>query len=147
MAGEALGLALSTAECQRVTRVRPPTRARSATSRGPEMPTYVYECAKCGDEFEFWQSFSDEPLKKHSGCGGKVTKVLQPVGIVLKGSGFYKTDNRGGSSKATRPDTSSSSDSSSGSSSDSSSDSSSGSSSSTKSDSKKKSDSKPAKSA
>jgi putative FmdB family regulatory protein len=61
------------------------------------MPTYVYECAKCGDEFELWQSFSDEPLKKHSGCGGKVTKVLQPVGIVLKGSGFYKTDNRGGS--------------------------------------------------
>ncbi len=60
------------------------------------MPTYVYECAKCGDEFELWQSFSDEPLKKHSGCGGKVTKVLQPVGIVLKGSGFYKTDNRGG---------------------------------------------------
>ena len=61
------------------------------------MPTYVYECAKCGDEFELWQSFSDEPLKKHSGCGGKVTKVLQPVGIVLKGSGFYKTDNRGSS--------------------------------------------------
>ena len=61
------------------------------------MPTYVYECAKCGDEFELWQSFTDEPLKKHSGCGGKVTKVLQPVGIVLKGSGFYKTDNRGSS--------------------------------------------------
>ena len=61
------------------------------------MPTYVYECAKCGDEFELWQSFTDEPLKKHDGCGGKVTKVLQPVGIVLKGSGFYKTDNRGGS--------------------------------------------------
>ncbi len=64
------------------------------------MPTYVYECAKCGDEFELWQSFSDEPLKKHAGCGGKVTKVLQPVGIVLKGSGFYRTDNRGSSSRA-----------------------------------------------
>ena len=59
------------------------------------MPTYVYECAKCGDEFELWQSFSDDPLKRHSGCGGKVTKVLQPVGIVLKGSGFYKNDSRG----------------------------------------------------
>jgi putative FmdB family regulatory protein len=69
------------------------------------MPTYVYECAKCGDEFELWQSFSDEPLKKHGSCGGKVTKVLQPVGIVLKGSGFYKTDNRGGSSKSSRPET------------------------------------------
>lgn len=60
------------------------------------MPTYVYECAKCGDEFELYQSFSDEPLKKHPGCGGKVAKVFQPVGIVLKGSGFYKNDSRSG---------------------------------------------------
>jgi len=59
------------------------------------MPTYVYECNKCGDEFELYQSFSDEPLKKHPGCGGKVAKVFQPVGIVLKGSGFYKNDSRG----------------------------------------------------
>ena len=59
------------------------------------MPTYVYECAKCGDEFELYQSFSDDPLKKHPGCGGKVAKVFQPVGIVLKGSGFYKNDSRG----------------------------------------------------
>jgi putative FmdB family regulatory protein len=60
------------------------------------MPTYVYECTKCGDEFEQWQSFSDDPLKKHPGCGGKVSKVLQPVGIVFKGSGFHKTDSRSG---------------------------------------------------
>src|ERR1700710_243089 len=60
------------------------------------MPTYVYECSKCGDEFELYQSFSDEPLKKHPGCGGKVAKVFQPVGIVLKGSGFYKNDSRSG---------------------------------------------------
>jgi putative FmdB family regulatory protein len=60
------------------------------------MPTYVYECAKCGDEFELYQSFSDDPLEKHPGCGGKVAKVFQPVGIVLKGSGFYKNDSRGG---------------------------------------------------
>jgi putative FmdB family regulatory protein len=64
------------------------------------MPTYVYECAKCGDEFEHWQSFSDDPLKKHPQCGGKVTKVLQPVGIVFKGSGFHKTDSRNGSKRA-----------------------------------------------
>ena len=64
------------------------------------MPTYVYECAKCGDEFELYQSFSDDPLKKHPGCGGKVAKVFQPVGIVLKGSGFYKTDNRSSKSGA-----------------------------------------------
>src|SRR5215470_10048356 len=63
------------------------------------MPTYVYECAKCGDEFELYQSFSDEPLKKHPGCGGKTTKVFQPVGIVLKGSGFYKNDSRSGNAK------------------------------------------------
>jgi putative FmdB family regulatory protein len=58
------------------------------------MPTYVYECAKCGDEIEEWQSFSDEPLKKHPECGGKLAKVLQPVGIVFKGSGFHRTDSR-----------------------------------------------------
>jgi putative FmdB family regulatory protein len=70
-----------------------------------EMPNYVYECAKCGDEFELFQSFSDEPLKKHPGCGGKVAKVFQPVGIVLKGSGFYKNDNRGnGNGKRAKSD-------------------------------------------
>ena len=64
------------------------------------MPTYVYECAKCGDEFELYQSFSDDPLKKHPGCGGRVAKVFQPVGIVLKGSGFYKNDSRNGGKRA-----------------------------------------------
>ena len=67
------------------------------------MPTYVYECAKCGDEFDLYQSFSDDPLKKHPSCGGKVTKVFQPVGIVLKGSGFYKNDSRNGA-KRTKSD-------------------------------------------
>jgi putative FmdB family regulatory protein len=68
------------------------------------MPTYVYECAKCGDEFELYQSFSDDPLKKHPGCGGKVAKVFQPVGIVLKGSGFYKNDSRSGAKKSKSTD-------------------------------------------
>ena len=68
------------------------------------MPTYVYECAKCGDEFELYQSFSDDPLKKHPGCGGKVAKVFQPVGIVLKGSGFYKNDSRSSNGKRTKSD-------------------------------------------
>ena len=58
------------------------------------MPTYVYECSKCGEDFEVWQSFSDETLKKHPGCGGKLAKVFQPVGIVFKGSGFHRTDSR-----------------------------------------------------
>jgi putative FmdB family regulatory protein len=64
------------------------------------MPTYVYECGKCGDEFELYQSFSDDPLKKHPGCGGKVAKVLQPVGIVFKGSGFHRTDSRSGAKRS-----------------------------------------------
>ena len=69
------------------------------------MPTYEYACAKCGERFDVYQSFSDEPLKKHTGCGGKLTKVFGPVGIVLKGSGFYKTDNRSSSTvKAAKKD-------------------------------------------
>ena len=58
------------------------------------MPTYEYRCAKCGEHFDVYQSFSDEPLTKHKGCGGKLSKVMSAAGIVLKGSGFYKTDNR-----------------------------------------------------
>jgi putative FmdB family regulatory protein len=85
------------------------------------MPTYEYKCAKCGEHFDIYQSFSDTPLTKHKGCGGKVVKVLSPAGIVLKGSGFYKTDNRGGKNGASKEksseSTSSSSDSSSSSSS------------------------------
>ncbi|MGH8977376.1 MAG: FmdB family zinc ribbon protein, partial [Acidimicrobiia bacterium] len=65
------------------------------------MPTYEYRCAKCGQHVEVFQSFSEKPLTKHSGCGGKLAKVLSPAGIVLKGSGFYKTDNRSGSKKRT----------------------------------------------
>jgi putative FmdB family regulatory protein len=86
------------------------------------MPTYEYRCAKCGEDLEVYQTFSEETLKKHVGCGGKLTKVLSSVGIVLKGSGFYKTDNReSGKSRRAREDaSSSSSDSSSSSSSDSS---------------------------
>jgi len=64
------------------------------------MPTYEYRCARCEELIEVYQSFSDAPLTKHSGCGGKLTKVLSPAGIVLKGSGFYKTDNRGKSSSS-----------------------------------------------
>jgi putative FmdB family regulatory protein len=56
------------------------------------MPTYAYSCTKCSEEFEVYQTFSDEPLKRHPGCGGSVQKVFSPVGIVLKGSGFYKND-------------------------------------------------------
>jgi putative FmdB family regulatory protein len=57
------------------------------------MPTYEYVCHKCDTHLEVYQSFDEAPLKRHNGgCGGKLTKVLSPVGVVLKGSGFYKTD-------------------------------------------------------
>ena len=63
------------------------------------MPTYQYRCAKCGEQFELWQSIHDDALQKHPGCGGSVTKVMAPAGIVLKGSGFYRTDSRAGARK------------------------------------------------
>ena len=63
------------------------------------MPTYQYRCAKCGEQFELWQSIHDDALKRHPGCGGEVTKVMAPAGIVLKGSGFYRTDSRAGGRK------------------------------------------------
>ncbi|HVT76409.1 MAG TPA: FmdB family zinc ribbon protein [Acidimicrobiales bacterium] len=65
------------------------------------MPTYEYECKKCGERFDVVQSFTDEPLKRHKGgCGGSVKRVFGSVGISFKGSGFYKTDNRSSSSKS-----------------------------------------------
>lgn len=62
------------------------------------MPTYEYACKDCGRHLEVVQSFSDEPLTKCEVCGGQLRKVFGSVGIVFKGSGFYKTDSRSGSS-------------------------------------------------
>ncbi len=77
------------------------------------MPTYEYVCSKCDQHLEVYQSFSEEPLKRHAGCGGKLSKVLGSVGIVLKGSGFYRTDNASSSRRsAERSESSSGSDSS-----------------------------------
>src|SRR5438309_2267125 len=58
------------------------------------MPTYEYRCTECGQHVEVVQSFSDAPLTECGACGGPLRKVFAPVGIVFKGSGFYKTDNR-----------------------------------------------------
>lgn len=65
------------------------------------MPLYEYECRKCGVRFERRQSFSEEPVRTCPECGGQVQRLVQPVGIVFKGSGFYVTDNRTSSSTAT----------------------------------------------
>ena len=61
------------------------------------MPTYQYRCTECGGELEAVQKFTDDPLTVHEDCGGRLRKVFSPVGIVFKGSGFYRTDSRKGS--------------------------------------------------
>ena len=58
------------------------------------MPTYEYACAECGEHLEAVQKFSDDPLTVCPACGGRLRKVFSPVGIVFKGSGFYRTDSR-----------------------------------------------------
>jgi putative FmdB family regulatory protein len=62
------------------------------------VPTYQYACTDCGDKSEVVQRFTDDPLTVCVVCGGKLRKVFAPVGIVFKGSGFYRTDSRKGSS-------------------------------------------------
>jgi putative FmdB family regulatory protein len=62
------------------------------------VPTYQYACTDCGDRSEVVQRFTDDPLTVCSTCGGKLRKVFSPVGIVFKGSGFYRTDSRNGTS-------------------------------------------------
>lgn len=59
------------------------------------MPTYEYVCKNCGERLEVVQSFSDEALSECPNCGGTLKKVFGNVGIVFRGSGFYKTDSRG----------------------------------------------------
>ena len=66
------------------------------------MPTYQYTCTECGEPVEAVQKFTDAPLTVCPACGGRLRKVFSPVGIVFKGSGFYRTDSRNGSS-ATAP--------------------------------------------
>ncbi|MGC4893363.1 FmdB family zinc ribbon protein [Micromonospora sp. DT31] len=105
------------------------------------VPTYQYACTACGHQLEAVQSFSDDPLTECPACEGRLRKLFNSVGIVFKGSGFYRTDSRssgadngaGAAGKPAKPESSPSSDSSSpssGSSSSSSGSSSSGSSSS-----------------
>ena len=65
------------------------------------MPTYQYRCTECGGELEAVQKFTDDPLTVHEDCGGRLRKVFSPVGIVFKGSGFYRNDSRAAQSSAT----------------------------------------------
>lgn len=62
------------------------------------MPTYSYACTECDNRFDIVQSFTDDTLTVCPACSGKLRKLFNSVGIVFKGSGFYRTDSRGGSS-------------------------------------------------
>ena len=62
------------------------------------MPAYEYECEQCGVRFERLQRMSDAAVTICPECGGHVHRVMQPVGVIFKGSGFYVTDHRGKSS-------------------------------------------------
>jgi putative FmdB family regulatory protein len=61
------------------------------------VPTYQYACTACGERLEAVQKFTDDPLTVCDECGGHLRKVYSAVGIVFKGSGFYRTDSRNGS--------------------------------------------------
>ena len=72
------------------------------------MPTYQYRCTECGEDLEAVQKFSDPALTTCPTCGGQLRKVFNPVGVVFKGSGFYRTDSRNGSKSRTDGDSGSS---------------------------------------
>ena len=64
------------------------------------MPTYQYACTECSHAFDQFQSFSDDALTTCPECSGRLRKVFNAVGVVFKGSGFYRTDSRSGSTAA-----------------------------------------------
>jgi putative FmdB family regulatory protein len=59
------------------------------------VPTYQYSCTECGHFLEAYQGFTDDALTECPECGGRLRKVFNAVGVVFKGSGFYRTDSRG----------------------------------------------------
>ncbi|WP_426242253.1 FmdB family zinc ribbon protein [Nocardioides sp. LHG3406-4] len=76
------------------------------------MPTYQYACTVCGHAFEQFQSFSDDALTHCPECDGRLRKVFNAVGVVFKGSGFYRNDSRSAESSTTKTAATTSSDSS-----------------------------------
>ena len=73
------------------------------------MPTYQYACTECGHAFEQFQSFSEDSLTVCPECNGRLRKLFNAVGVVFKGSGFYRTDSRGKPAAADSSSSSSSS--------------------------------------
>ncbi|HZA09152.1 FmdB family zinc ribbon protein [Mycobacterium sp.] len=68
------------------------------------MPTYSYACTECGNRFDAVQAFTDDPLTTCPQCTGRLRKLFNSVGIVFKGSGFYRTDSRAPSNGAVAGD-------------------------------------------
>jgi putative FmdB family regulatory protein len=64
------------------------------------VPTYQYACTECGHAFEQFQSFSDDALTECPECSGRLRKLFNAVGVVFKGSGFYRNDSRDASTSA-----------------------------------------------
>lgn len=64
------------------------------------MPVYAYQCEECGVLFERRQSFDDAPVSVCPECEGSVRRLIQPAGIIFRGSGFYVTDHKGASNSA-----------------------------------------------
>ncbi|WP_344394851.1 FmdB family zinc ribbon protein [Streptomyces vastus] len=73
------------------------------------MPTYQYQCTACGEGLEVVQKFTEDALTECPSCDGRLKKVFSAVGIVFKGSGFYRNDSRGSSSSSSTAKSSSSS--------------------------------------
>jgi putative FmdB family regulatory protein len=73
-----------------------------------DVPTYQYACTACGHQLEAVQSFADEPLTVCPACEGRLRKIFSAVGVVFKGSGFYRTDSRNDSKSSASSTTSSS---------------------------------------
>ncbi|WP_446212550.1 FmdB family zinc ribbon protein [Micromonospora sp. IBSANI012] len=82
-------MALETVECQ-----------PAVPDPEENVPTYQYACTACGHQLEAVQSFSDEPLTECPTCEGRLRKVFNSVGVVFKGSGFYRTDSRSSGSES-----------------------------------------------
>ena len=68
------------------------------------MPTYSYECTECADRFDVVQAFTDDALTTCEKCSGRLRKLFDSVGVVFKGSGFYRTDSRESGKKSTELD-------------------------------------------
>jgi putative FmdB family regulatory protein len=75
----------------------------SARDQEGDVPTYQYACTACGHQLEAVQSFSDAPLIECPECAGRLRKLFSSVGIVFKGSGFYRNDSRSDAKSSDKP--------------------------------------------